>query len=827
MNIFIASSGELKEEREQLILIVKSVNIIFDHLHLDTFEWEIDMPRGSVPTKRIQDEINKKLDESDIVIVLFYSKIGKFTIEEYKRAIEKDKKVFLYFKQGVCPKNTEECKNLLKVFEFMEEIEKENKTLIGKYKGIEGLKFLVLEDLSKYLKLEIPTIQMIDDKVPKELTRRPSKNIDFIGRRRELEHIGKKLAETDKLLVYGMGGVGKTELCKHYYWDNLDNYKHLAWVEVVGSIRESFVDNFKKLSGIHFREEDTNDDKFEKICDFLRTLDKNSLLVIDNIMNETQKDLQEILRFDFKVIVSSRLKLKGFKTYELEFLSKNACKELFYNFYEGERNDKSVEKIIDLAGRHTLTIELLAQTAQNAAKPINDFLVILKNQGFNLNKIITEIPDTTNDIEGNGEKFFDQLLKIFNLSNVRDDELHVLTNLSVLPPVFISTNELKKWLGLENNDDINSLVYKGWLKREGFDIFMHPVIQEVVRHKASPNVKKCENIIKSLANDLYLEPNQNPIDKRKNTILAESLLQNFDENDKNLASLANNLAEIYLCLGSLEKADNFQMKALKMREYIYKEKHPDLANSYNLLSLIYRNKGQLEEALTYQLKNIEITKIFFHEKHPFLADSYNNLSLIYKDMGKLDEALEYQLKDLEITDNIFNKNSPLLATSYNNLSLILKTMGNLEDAFRYQMKAIEIREEVLPENHPDLAGSYSNLAVIYKDMGQPEKALEYQLKDVAILKNVWDEIHPNLAISYSNLAFIYLDLANYKSACQYIEKAVAILQVNFPGGSPELDFYKKSREYIKSVSKKALESANNKKIGGNYGEKKSRMSKAQ
>jgi hypothetical protein len=48
-------------------------------------------------------------------------------------------------------------------------------------------------------------------------------------------------------------------------------------------------------------------------------------------------------------------------------------------------------------------------------------------------------------------------------------------------------------LKLKTKEDINSLVFKGWLKQEegGFNILMHQVIQEVTRHKTAPDVEKC------------------------------------------------------------------------------------------------------------------------------------------------------------------------------------------------------------------------------------------------------------------------------------------------------------------------------------------------
>jgi tetratricopeptide (TPR) repeat protein len=612
---------------------------------------------------------------------------------------------------------------------------------------------LIRKDLNLYLKKAFPPSG--EAKIQKYLTQKPAKTIDLIGREEELNDIAHALEQSDRvLLVNGLGGVGKTELCKRYFWNHIDNYMHLAWVDVVGNIKESFVSAFN-IKGIGFKEGDSMDERFEKIMDFLNCLDKHSLLVVDNIENPEDEDLDTIRALPFQVIANSRLNLEGFEIHTLDFLSPKKCKDLFYKHYRGKRDDTYVDKIVERCGRHTLSVELLARTAQNAALSIKSLYEKLETRGFNLNDVIGDKVHTFWRNEKEKKRFFNHLLKIFDLSDVTKGELHILTNLSVLPPIYIPIADFCEWMELKTKEDIHSLVFKGWLKQEGFNIFMHQVIQEVIRYKTSPDAKKCKNTIISLANKLFLKPVENPINKKEYVIFAETLMQHIEEDDKDLATLSNNLASIYKDLGQPEKALEFQLKALKIKEEVLDKNHPDLATSYN------------------------------------------NLSLIYSDLGQPEKALEFQLKALKILEEVLDKNHPSLATSYNNLSGIYSDLGQPEKALEFQLKALKILEEVLDKNHPSLATSYNNLALIYKALGQPEKALEFQLKALKIKEEVLDKNHPSLATSYNNLAMIYKDLKDYKSAVQYGEKAVAILQKVFPEGHPDLDLYKSNLEFIR------------------------------
>ena len=675
VNIFVASSGELKEEREKFIEVVNSINKVIKPLYLEVVRWETDLESGSYKKKKIQKAIDPLLEKSHIVFVLVYSKIGEFTLEEYNFAIEKEKKVFLYFKKGFSPQNIDETENYKKVLEFRNRVDKENETLYRDYKTIDQFKIFIREDLELYLKEEPPQPQLPskkDDKIQKYLTPKPAKTIDLIGREEELNDIAHALEQSDRvLLVNGLGGVGKTELCKRYFWDHIDNYMHLAWVDVVGNIKESFVSAFN-IKGFGFKEGDSMDERFEKIMDFLNGLDKHSLLVVDNIENPEDEDLDTIRALPFKVIANSRLNFEGFETHTLDFLSPKKCKDLFYTHYRGKRDDTYVDKIVERCGRHTLSVELLARTAQNAALSIKSLYEKLETRGFNLNDVIGDKVHTFWRNEKKRKRFFNHLLKIFDLSDVTKGELHILTNLSVLPPIYIPIVDFCEWMELKTKEDIHSLVFKGWLKQEGFNIFMHQVIQEVIRYKTSPDAKKCKNLIASLATCLRLNPGDNPITKKEYVIFAETLLQYIDENDKDLATLSNNCSTIYLAMGSLENASVFQLRALRIRERLFDKNHLDLAESYNNLAEIYRTGGKPEKALEYQLKDVEISEEVLDKNHPSLATSYNNLALVYKDLKDYKSAVQYEKKAVAILQKVFPDGHPNLDVMRRNLDGILE-----------------------------------------------------------------------------------------------------------------------------------------------------------
>jgi len=105
IRIFIASSSELKEDRIQFELFIgqKNNHLYKKGLRLEVVQWEYF--KDSMSATRLQDEYNKSIRESDFVLCLFYTKVGKYTEEEFSTAYEIFKaegkpRIWTYFKNA-------------------------------------------------------------------------------------------------------------------------------------------------------------------------------------------------------------------------------------------------------------------------------------------------------------------------------------------------------------------------------------------------------------------------------------------------------------------------------------------------------------------------------------------------------------------------------------------------------------------------------------------------------------------------------------------------------------------------------------------------------
>lgn len=104
IKIFIASSAELKQDREEFRSLLSLMNDRYHYrgLYLQLEQWEYFFDAVSQDSK--QGDYNEKIKECDIVICLFYTKAGKYTQLEFDTALEQFHKtgkplIYTYFKE--------------------------------------------------------------------------------------------------------------------------------------------------------------------------------------------------------------------------------------------------------------------------------------------------------------------------------------------------------------------------------------------------------------------------------------------------------------------------------------------------------------------------------------------------------------------------------------------------------------------------------------------------------------------------------------------------------------------------------------------------------
>lgn len=155
IKIFLASSSELQEEREKFEIFIyrKCKEYKTEGIFLDLVIWEdfID----AMSSTRLQDEYNQAIADCDIFVSLFFTKVGKYTEEEFLKAWETFNTngkplIYTYIKNASIQIDAIKEDDMMSLFSFQKKL-KEAGHYPTKYTGIDNLKFHFGGQLTKIL----------------------------------------------------------------------------------------------------------------------------------------------------------------------------------------------------------------------------------------------------------------------------------------------------------------------------------------------------------------------------------------------------------------------------------------------------------------------------------------------------------------------------------------------------------------------------------------------------------------------------------------------------------------------------------------------------
>ena len=125
--IFLASSSELKEDRKEFEIFInrKNKDWVDQGVFLELIVWEDFL--DAVAKTRLQDEYNKAIRECDIFVMLFRTKVGQYTEEEFETAFGQFKTtnkpfIFTYFKDAEISTGSANKKDLMSLWAFQEKL---------------------------------------------------------------------------------------------------------------------------------------------------------------------------------------------------------------------------------------------------------------------------------------------------------------------------------------------------------------------------------------------------------------------------------------------------------------------------------------------------------------------------------------------------------------------------------------------------------------------------------------------------------------------------------------------------------------------------------
>ncbi len=621
----------------------------------------------------------------------------------------------------------------------------------------------------------------------------PAQNPNFSGREEILEQLHQKLQKNQVIALYGLGGIGKTQVAVQYAHLNKDQYNLVLWI--TAETVEDFQHNLEELAIFLNISTDKKQPEqiLKEVTQTLRTK-KNWLLLIDNVEDladsqSTKKNFFNLFGLfqkkrneltiirDFlaeikdygKVILTTRLPSINPMVETIEIEKMEVIEGTHFLLKRTRKVESNFEKHrdFDLAKKLVKTMDGLPLALEQAAAYITEepcsFQEYLKTYEENKRKlldrrgIIAHSKDHPLPLTVTLEIIFQKLQKKYPKT------LSLLQYCALLPPDTMPEIVFQQLFHVDHlgfMEILKPAQRHSLLKRDvdHKQLLIHRLVQTVLLF----NLKNQEPyLFKNLINALaVLLPDPKDINNwhlfkklRPLVFICFDAIQKHHIQTESAAYILTNMAlflkdtvgnyEYKLLLPLFQKATETWRATSGIQSQNY-------ANSLNNLGLLYNKMEKYEKALSLFQESLKIKKEVLGTQHPDYANSLNNLASLYYSMGEYEKALPLCEESLKIRKEVLGTLHPDYAASLNNLARLYQAMGKLEQALPLCEESLKIRKEVLGTLHPDYASSLNNLAGLYGSMEKHEKALPLLKESLGIVTKVLGEQHPNIKIAKAN-----------------------------------------------------------------------------
>ncbi|HXJ60719.1 MAG TPA: tetratricopeptide repeat protein [Verrucomicrobiae bacterium] len=240
------------------------------------------------------------------------------------------------------------------------------------------------------------------------------------------------------------------------------------------------------------------------------------------------------------------------------------------------------------------------------------------------------------------------------------------------------------------------------------------------------------------------------------------------------AQLRFTLADTYLELGQIPRAEAMHREGLAMRRKLFGEEHPAMAESLDRLAWVLMEEGKLVEAELHEREALKMRIKIFGDMGLAVGTSLNGLGTIFFEEGKPIEAEAAYRKALTIKRRCLGDENPSVAMLLNNLANSLSRQGRLVEAETVHREGLGMQRKLLGNDHPDVALSLLNLADLFaleRKLGEAESSYR---ETISIARKVFSDYHPRLGAGLHSFGDVLSKQRKFAEAETAYREALAI-----------------------------------------------------
>ncbi|CAF0719308.1 unnamed protein product [Adineta steineri] len=227
-----------------------------------------------------------------------------------------------------------------------------------------------------------------------------------------------------------------------------------------------------------------------------------------------------------------------------------------------------------------------------------------------------------------------------------------------------------------------------------------------------------------------------------------------------------------------QKANEIFNRVYATRKHLLDENHPLIARSLNDLAAVFFFIFDINKAIEYNKKALSIDRQFFLTEHILIAKDLIYLGKNYEANGEPDKALNHFDKALKIQIRLFGSTTEHhnIATALWSIGLIYNKKSDYKRALDNFMKALQMYENTLPCGHDLTMKLFLAIVENYVVNENFHSASEFCETKLAQYHPNVEPSHPSIAKIRQLMGYIAFKSNKYEDAFRLFEEALQLLK---------------------------------------------------
>ena len=606
----------------------------------------------------------------------------------------------------------------------------------------------------------------------------PFRNPDFVGREEQLIALRGQLETGGPAVItqpsepvtkhppgtlFGLGGVGKTEIATEYAHRYQHEYDIVWWVRAdqEDSIRASLVALGRRLRPSEGGE-DQRDRQYRAVIEALAAGDPYDrwLLIFDDV---TQSGMinKYLPSGSGHVIITSRLtewhkelRTEGIEVREfplavsVAFLRKRVPRldrafdpdtmECDTPEREEEKRQRDAERLAATLGNLPLAVEHAASYLAQTGTLVSDYIEAFEANAHELLSRDADMYSTTNlavattwsiarhSLSAEARELF-ELLSFFSAEPISEEILIrpvIAQSLSAgLRRVLSDRGPLKR---AERELARFSLVSMDGMRNV---VQLHKVVQAVTKGRIDIDSPEASGALRATVHALLASSDPGGPEKEQNDSIYERSIHHLvpsgaleSDNHALRTLIIHQVTRLYL-RGRYQESLNLGESALK----IWRDRHP--ADDRRTLALAtqvavaMRDDGRVADAFELNQRTLQMLREHYGELDEEYLICANSHGQDLRLLGRYDDALAHDEQLLPAFEEVYLPSQHRVLNLRNNIALDLRCVGRYEEALRYDTENVEERQRYFGATDRQTMSSMFGMARDLRRLGRYDEAL--------------------------------------------------------------------------------------------------------